>query len=136
MSLLQTSFKSQAGLYNFVGDPSAGAVGLLNLGVHLPNRAQIMFFSVTELTPITSGGAATLSFGLITTDLAIPVSAPAALMPATAIAGFTSQPLQGVNLLAAPLRVFNTCDITMSIGAAALTGGQLEFLIWYNEFLK
>jgi len=134
--LIQTSFKSQAGLYDFLADPSAGAIGTINLGVHLPNRAQITGFWVTELIGITSAGAATLSFGTITTDIAVPVSVVNNLMVATAIAGFTAQPLRGVDLDAAPLRIFNTVDITMSIAVAALTAGRLQFLVFYNEFLQ
>lgn len=134
--LISTSFKSQAGIYNFLADPSVGAVGTINLGVHLPIFCQITGFWVTELVGITSGGAATLSFGTITTDIAIPVSTVNNLMVATAIAGFTAQPLRGVDLDATPLRLLNTTDITMSIAVADLTAGSLEFLIFYNEFIQ
>jgi len=134
--LINTSFKSQAGIYDFLADPGAGAIGTINLGVHLPIFAQITGFFVTELVAITSGGAATLSFGTITTDVTPVVSTVNNLMVATAIAGFTAQPLRGVDLDAAPLRILTTVDITMSIAAAALTAGRLEFLIFYNEFIQ
>jgi len=132
--LIQTSSKSQAGIYNFLADPSVGAVGTINLGVHLPIFSQITGFWVTELVAITGGAGATISFGLITTDIAIPVSTVNNLMVATVVAGFTAQPLRGVDLEAAPLRILNTSDVTMSIAVNPLTAGMLEFLIFYNEF--
>lgn len=134
--LITTSPKFQAFLYDFTADPTAGAVGTINLGCHIPKFAWITGFWITELVNITSGGAATLSFGLITTDVSPAVSTVNNLMVATAIAGFTTQPLRGVDLDATPLRILNTSDVTMSIAVAALTAGKLFGLIEYKEFLQ
>lgn len=131
--LIPISLKSQAGIYDFLADPTAGAIGTINLGIHLPKFAWITNFWVTELVAITSGGAATISFGTITTDIAIPVSTVNNLMVANVIANFTAQPLRGVDLDAAPLRILNTNDVTMSIATAALLTGRLEFIIFYDE---
>lgn len=134
--LIQTSSKWQAGIYNFLADPSVGAVGTINLGVHIPIFAQITGFWVTELVAITGGAGATISFGLITTDIAIPVSTVNNLMVANVVANFTAQPLRGVDLDAAPLRILNTSDVTMSIAVNPLTAGMLEFMISYKEFIQ
>lgn len=133
MSVLKISKKIQSGLYNFLSDPTAGAIGTINLGVHLPAFASITGFWVTELTAVTSGGAATISFGTITTNASPVVSTVNNLMTAQAIASFTAQPLMGVDLYAAPLRLLVPVDVTMSIAAFALTAGQLSFEIWYSE---
>ena len=131
MSILKVSPQVQAGLYNFDSDPTAGAIGTINLGVHIPAFAVITGFWVTELTNVTSGGAATISFGTITTNSNPVVSTVNNLMVATAIAGFTAQPLRGVDLDATPLRLLVPVDVTMSIAAAALTAGVLQFQIKY-----
>jgi len=136
MSVSKMSFQKQRGYYNFLSDPTAGAIGTINLGVHLPAFAIISGFWVTEHTAITSGGAATLSFGTITTNSNPVVSTVNNLMAATAIAGFTAQPLMGVDLFAAPLRILVPVDITMSIATAALTAGELSFEIWYSQNLR
>lgn len=135
--LLQAGYELQfAGEYNFLADPTVGAVGTINLGIHLPKFCWITGFWVAELTNVTSGGAATISFGTITTDVSPAVSTVNNLMVATAIAGFTAQPLRGVDLDAAPLRLLNTADITMSIAVAALTAGRLVIGGTYLQFLK
>ena len=136
MSVLKISKQIQSGLYNFLSDGSAGAIGTINLGVHIPAFAVITGFWVTELTAITSGGAATLSFGTITTNSNPVVSTVNNLMTATAIASFTAQPLMGVDLYATPLRLLVPVDVTMSIAAFALTAGQLTFQIEYSENLR
>ena len=135
MSVLKISSKIQSGLYNFLSDSTAGAVGTINLGVHLPAFAVITGFWVTELTAIT-GGASTLSFGTITTNSNPVVSTVNNLMLATAIASFTAQPLVGIDLYATPLRLLVPVDVTMSIAGAALTAGQLQFEIWYSENIR
>lgn len=136
MSVLKVSKQQQGGLYSFASDPSAGAIGTINLGVHLPAWAVITGFWVTELTNVTSGGSATLSFGTITTNSTSPVSTVNNLMLATAIANYTAQPLIGVDLNATPLRLLVPVDITMSIAVAALTAGQLQFVVEYFENLR
>lgn len=132
--LVQTSFKSQAGIYNFA--QSGGAVGVYNLGVHLPVRAQLLGFWVTALNLLTSAGLATISFGTHTSDLLVPVNVLNNLMVVNPFGAFSAQPLQGVDLQATPLRLLNNVDVIMSIGTAALTGGQLEFIIQYQEIIK
>lgn len=136
MSVSKISRKIQGGQYNFLSDPSAGAVGTINLGVHIPALAVISGFWVTELTNLTGGAGATLSFGTITTNSNPVVTTVNNLMTATVLASFTAQPLQGVNLNAAPLRLLVPVDIVMAIGTNPLTAGQLTFEIWYSENLN
>jgi len=137
MALLQGGYKIQfAGEYVFASDPTAGAVGLINLGVPIPKFSWLTGFWAVGLVAVTGGAGATISFGLITTDLAVPVSAPAALMAATAIAAFVAQPLRGVDLDAAPVRTLNTSDVTMSIAVAALTGGRILFGGTFLQYIK
>lgn len=133
MSVLKISQKIQSGLYNFLSDPTAGAVGTINLGVHIPAFAVISGFWVTELTAITGGAGATLSFGTITTNSSPVVSTVNNLMLANVVANFTAQPLMGVDLFATPLRILVPVDITMSVAVNPLTAGQLTFEIWYSE---
>lgn len=142
---IKTNKKTLAGLYDFAN--SGGVIGVQNLGVHLPlltpvgtvpipaGGVWISGFWVTAYTLLTSGGAATVSFGTVTTDLAVPVAVVNNLMVANAFGAFTAQPLQGVNLDANPLRLFNSTDVIMAIAGAALTGGRLAFIIEYSEIL-
>jgi len=142
---IKTNKKTQAGLYDFAH--SAGVVGVQNLGVHLPllqlaptviipgGGVWITGFWVTAYTLLTSAGAATVSFGTITTDIAIPVAVVNNLMVANVFGAFTAQPLQGVDLDATPLRLNNSVDIIMAIAGANLTGGKLAFIIEYSEIL-
>lgn len=136
MSILKVSPKVQAGLYNFADDATAGAIGTIALGVRIPAFAVITGFWVTELSAVTSGGAATISFGTITTNSSPVVSTVNNLMTATAIASFTAQPLIGVDLNAAPLRLLVPIQVTMSIAAFALTAGTLQFQVEYFENLR
>lgn len=133
MAVLKISKKIQSGLYNFLSDSTAGAVGTINLGVHIPAFAVISGFWVTELTAITGGAGATLSFGTITTNSNPVVSTVNNLMTAQVVANFTAQPLMGVDLFATPLRLLVPVDVTMSIAVNPLTAGQLSFEIWYSE---
>lgn len=128
--------KQFSALYDFTADSSAGAIGTINLGWHFPKFCWITSFWVAELVNVTSGGAATISFGLITTDITPAVSTVNNLMTAQAIANFVAQPLLGVDLNAAPLRILNTSDLTMSIATAALTAGKLLIGGTYMEFLQ
>lgn len=132
MSVIYSNFQCVTGLYDFASDPSAGAVGVVNLGVHIPKFSRIYGCWVTEKTNITSGGAATLSFGWLETGASAPTSGATAFMAATAIASFVlNTPLRGVDLMAAPLQLLISTDLTMSIGTAALTAGKLQVDIWY-----
>lgn len=133
MAVLKISKKIQSGLYNFLSDGTVGAVGTINLGVHIPAFAVISGFWVTELTAITGGAGATISFGTITTNSNPVVSTVNDLMTAQVVANFTAQPLMGMDLFATPLRLLVPVDITMSIAVNPLTAGQLSFEIWYSE---
>jgi hypothetical protein len=131
--LIKTSPKKQAGLYDFLN--SGGSVGVQDIGVHLPNFCWITGFWVTAYTPLGSGGVATISFGTITTDIAVPVAVVNNLMVANAFGAFGAQPLQGVDLNANPLRLLNSSDVIMAIGGADLTAGKLAFIIEYSEIV-
>lgn len=135
--LLQGGFKTMfAAEYDFTADSTAGAVGTINLGVKLPIFSWITGFWVAELVAVTGGGGATVSFGTITTDVSPAVSTVNNLMTAQAIANFVAQPLRGVDLDAAPLRLLNSSDLTMSIAVAALTAGKLLIGGTYLQFTK
>lgn len=133
MSILKISKKVVSGLYNFLSDPTAGAVGTINLGVNIPAFATITGFWVTELSAIAGGAGATLSFGTITTNSNPVVSTVNNLMLANVVANFTPQPLMGVDLFATPLRLLVPVAVTMSIAVNPLTSGQLSFELWYSE---
>lgn len=134
MSLLHTKVQFISGEYNFASDPNAGAVGNVNIGVHIPRFAMIWGFWANALVAPLSGGLATIAYSLNTTDTNPPVSFPAALMPATAIAGFVlNTPVMGVDLYANPFKTANTMDVIMNIGAFALTAGRLQVWVAYTE---
>lgn len=133
MALIKTAPKKQAGLYDF--SISGGAIAVFNLGVHLPVNVWITGFWATAYTPLASLGAATVSFGTITTDIAAPVTVVNNLMVANAFGAFTAQPLQGVDLNATPLRILNANDVIMAVAAANLTAGRLAFVIEYSEIV-
>jgi len=141
MSELKTSgVKNVSGLYSFNDDPGAGAIGNIRLGVNLINLSEITHFSVVGLEEVTSLGAATISFGLFRNPSTVVNNN---LMTAQAIATFATQPLRGVDLDAAPLRLVDSvtpwmgydAEIVMAIGAFALTGGRLKFTVHYTEHL-
>ena len=132
MSQLQTQFIALCGEYNFLTDPSAGAIGTVSLGVRVPRLCQVHNFIITSLIPPTSAGIATLSFGWNTRDVAPPLASPAAYYPVAVIATF-GVPFGSVTnpgLLTAPERATNDLEVTMSIGAFPLTSGRLMFTFW------
>lgn len=122
--------------YNFAADPTAGAVGTINLGVHFPKFCWIYGFWVAELVNVTGGAGATISFGTITTDVSPAVSTVNNLMTAQVVANFVAQPLIGVALGTTPLRLLNTADLTMSIAVNPVTAGKLLIGGVYLQFLK
>lgn len=135
--LLQAGPEIQfAGEYNFLADPTAGAVGTINLSVHFPKFCWLTGFWVAELSATAGGAGATISFGTITTDVSPAVSTVNNLMTAQVVANFVAQPLRGVDLDAAPLRLLNNCDLTMSIAVNALTSGRLLIGGTYLQFVK
>lgn len=131
MSELKTHLQSQAGEYNFLNDPNAGAVGTVNLGVHIPNLAQIFLFSFTPIVAL-AGAGASISFGF--TSAIIPAN-PTAFGPATPIAAFPiNVPTNNVGLVLFPIDLQGPVDITMTISLAPLTAGRIKFVIQYQEF--
>lgn len=136
-----------------------GAIGTINFGVNLPAGSgypQIDGFSVTCLTPLASAGAATVSFGLLSTyNVLNPpasgttgtnygiVSKPTILMGVTAYAAFAGnvdtegyyQPVQGTINAANPLKLYQNVvswTLTLTIGTAALTAGKLQINLSSN----
>lgn len=139
---LQSKRQVKSGLYDFLADPSAGAIGTINLGLHIPQHALMTGFWVNTLAGgnPNSLGAATISFGLISTDSAPVQNLPVIFMPATAFGAFVfafpnSLPLMGNDLNAAPAKVNFSFDVTMSIAVAALTAGKLQVWLEYTENL-
>lgn len=143
-----------SGIYNFVDDPNAGAVGTINLGPIVPqNNNQyitITNISVVAIDTLTSADStATLAFGL-KTGVYYPPSQhelygnlPTGLMGVNLIDAFNDnvdaqgnfQPLQGNISPANPLKMGYYgigWYVYMSIGTEALTGGKLQININAN----
>ena len=138
MSELKTNFKSASGLYDFKDDSLNGFIGTRDLGVTIPQFAQIFYFAATALTPFVGAPLNTISFGSITKSLAIPVIDPVAYMVANILGTFVAGvPVFGVNLLITPIKNNTTAtSVVIGIGGAvnpAITAGKIEFVIWYQE---
>lgn len=153
----QSRENSYSCIYDFSSDPSAGAIGTVDLKLAIPgvgsNLEQIREISVCAISTLTGGVGATLSFGLKSNNSTGYVNAagvnvgvvskPTALMGVTAIGALNgnvdsegfAQPLQGSVSAAGPLKVgFNgqSWNMTMTIGTAALTGGKLQIVVTTN----
>lgn len=133
MSELKTGIQIVQGEYNFLNDSTAGAVGTIRLGVYVPKYSSVIGFWVTELTDLTGGAGATLSFGSVVNPSTSVVNN---LMTAQVLANFVIYtPLRGVDLDAAPLRINSDWEVTMSVAVNALTAGRLAFTLIYTESL-
>ena len=127
---LQSHLQTQSGKYDFAF--SGGAVGTFLLGTHLPKFSTILNFWVTSFVVPTSGGAATISFG--SQDLIAPLTDVDGYMVANAFGAFLLQtPLQGVDMMANPIKQLNPTQVVMAIGGADLTAGELQYNILYIE---
>ncbi len=134
MGLVYSNFVNVAGIYQFDNDPSAGVVGAVNLGVHIPKNAIIYRGWATCLQAFAGGAGSTLAFGLITTGVAMPSLTHDAFINDTGIANFNDNvPYRSDNItFYAPLKITTSCDLTMTIGTDPITAGQMFFNLWYT----
>ena len=132
MSQANTKKQTQAGLYDFAADPSAGAIGTIFLGVYFPAKSVITRFFVKTIIAPLSGGAATLAFNSRNTpDATLPVTP---LMVANAFGAFVlNTALSGVDFNATPANVLSAQQVRMAIAGAPITAGKLLFVIEYQE---
>lgn len=117
---------TQVATYDFAVD--GGAIGKIGLSGRIPPGATITHAWYEVLTPPTSGGAATLSFGVDAND-------PTGLLAATAIAGFTAgygDLLPDNTAANFTTKTTNPRDIIMTIAAAALTDGKINVFYTYS----
>lgn len=128
-----------SGLYNFASDPNKGAVGTTNLNVLIPKYSQVVNFYAVSLATITSGGAATISFGISSVGVATPINHTAAMSPAIFYAAYNAKdadgnflPRTGASFWSNPYKCYYDQFVTMSIGTVALTAGQLYFQVTYS----
>ena len=92
----------------------------------IPNDAIIIGGCINPTTAATSGGAATISFG---TKMG---SSAASLLGATAVASFTLDALiNSVATFAAPVKMTEAGQITLTIATADLTAGVIEATVLY-----
>lgn len=122
----------QSGLYQFLSDPGAGAIGNIGLDVVIPANAIITHFSSCMITQLVGVGAS-ISFGWFD---------PTGVVPQNTV-GFVGLNPIGAFVLGAPTdNLFMTLfpakfpvpvTVTMSIVGAPLTAGDMQFIVDYNE---
>lgn len=104
-------------LYDFA--VSGGTVGTINLGSFFKPNTKFQNWNVFVLTGCTSGGSATVSFGLTGLTSVI-------LLGATAIASLTTN--DNITKTTAVINIPSTgSELTMSIAVADLTAGKILF---------
>lgn len=131
-----SNIKAASGLYDFASDPSAGAVGSIDLSAPLSTGAMIIQAFVTTYIPFTSAGLATLSFGVVQTDVNPPnFFGQALFVPATAFGSFvTGPPPNSVVLQTSGLKFYSgSYSLCMAIGTAPITAGKVMLSVIYME---
>lgn len=114
--------------YDFATD--GGAVGAIVLrGDKIPDGAVVLDTIIDVTTPVTSGGAATVSLGI---NSATDVRAAATLSTAPSLAAAAS-PHGAVTRATAGLHSDADNDITATVAVAALTAGAFSVLVEYVE---
>jgi len=134
MAAIRSSFKSKSFVYDFAVD--TGAIAALPMGVFLPAGAQIYDFLVLPITPLASGGAATVDVGVVGRPIAI-ISNVGAGFSGT-YADYNS-PVAFINLpkivlveQSTPLAI--SLEIIVSIGGFVLTAGKFNCTVFYIEY--
>lgn len=129
MSFIVVTKKTQGGEYNFLTDPTAGAVGSIGTGVFLPPNSVITRFWIKTLTTVVAGLGTTVGFtmGVAGKDLFLPTIAGALIGGAVASGvDFNANP-EPLSPLAIPQVIF------VIAGPFALTAGRVTFVIDYVE---
>ena len=124
-SKLQQKFTAKA-TYDFAVD--GGAQGDIGLGENLPDNAIVTAIMVDEVTPLTSGGSAT-----VTLEAGLGADSPGALYtPLT----FDGGHVPGANFITVLAGVtakttVGGAELSMTIATADLTAGKLVFYVEY-----
>ena len=113
-------------IYSFAVD--GGAVSTITpVGtVALPDNAVIVGATINSTTAVTSSGAATVAVGTSAG------SSTTSILAATAKASLSADAvLNGVPVLATPVKLTAAGNITFTVGTAALTAGVIECVVYY-----
>lgn len=113
-------------VYNFAKD--GGVTGLITPAqtVLLPKNAVIVGGTINSTAAVTSLGSATLSVGTSAG------SSASALLAATAKASLSANALiNAVPVFATPVKLTAKGYVTVTVGAADLTAGVVEILLYY-----
>lgn len=114
--------------YDFSQD--GGAVGAINLrGDKLPSGAVVIDSYISVVTPVTSGGAATVSLGV---ESATDIRAAATLATAPAL-GTAAVPKGAVTRATSAVQLTADRHVVATIATAALTAGKFSVIIEYVE---
>jgi hypothetical protein len=134
MAFLVASKKTQVAIYDFANDPSAGAIGTVDLLVYFPpNSLVTRCAAITYTSPIGPGGAI---IGAILAVTGSPLVPPANIVVAQAVGAYVAgQAIEGVDLNANPLLLppLLTFSIQMTIAVAPITAGKIAFEVDYTE---
>lgn len=116
------------GYYDFATD--GGAIGALNLrGDQIPSGARVLATYIDVVTPVTSGGAATVSLGV---ETATDVRAAATLATAPSLAS-AATPLGAITRATAATKTTADRHIVATVATATLTAGRFSVLVEYIE---
>jgi len=131
MRIINT-LKSIGGIYDF--DTDGGAIGSIDLQVALPLYAIPFFLITCVLTvPTSATNAANISFGLITTDIAIPVLYTNYITNPNAILGQTPQLVRAETFEDGQTRILNATSVLFTIDTEPLLSGKIFFNLQYIE---
>lgn len=133
MAITNTGRITVSGEYNRAADLSLGVAGTIVTGVKIPRLALVCSFQAFVITPLTTSGANTVSFGFSTTDLLVPIQDGIIFLGATALPWLIPPTVfANAALPILPVRMFNSVNLVMVIGGAgAITGGRIGFILEY-----
>lgn len=115
--------------YSFAVD--GGAVGAINLFTAASDIVITGFHAVVKTT-CTSGGSATVAVGVTGATSAFVTTTGGAVANLTANAVLVPVLTEGTpNTMALPRRLASGSSVLMTIGTAALTAGQIEYVLTY-----
>lgn len=113
-------------IYSFATDGGAVSTITPNGTVALPANAVIVGATVNSTTAVLSAGAATVSIGTSAG------SSATSILAATGKASLSVNAiLNGVPVLATPVKLTAAGSITFTVGTAALTAGVIEAVVYY-----
>lgn len=131
--ILQRQLDTFTGYYNFA--VYGGAIGIIDLSIPIPANTVYCEFSAICVTPFTSGGAATVAFGLLETDVNPIVSIPGYFIVPTLFSGYggtSNAVLTGIRPggtgATSQTKNNHAVSVSMTIAVAAITAGQFQIL--------